>query len=392
MERLLAEADDGDKLAVIDVNTAAHVVTRLVPMQDLRSPNRSGTRGSRVPLSPQHDEYPWPERELLGATNLQAAFEAAAAMIQEQQADNPHILYLGDGVATDGKTDIQPLLKAMPERATFVGIGVGKKVESRLLQAAADATGGMFATINPDEDIDWRVFDLLAALNTPRLTGVEVEFQDAAGRPVEAITYPSARALSAGEVLMVVGRTTKSLPAKAVLRGTLGGKKFEQSYSLEGAKSGAGYLPRLWAKLHIDELLKEGDKHKTEIERLSMQYYVVTPYTSLIVLENDKMYEEFKVERGRKDHWALYRRRRKSRLSGKRWTGPVGTGGAGAAARAKTPRCWPRPSRRRCKTSSRACSFASTRPSTTRGRGEMTAPGGSPSISSPVARPSRRGC
>jgi hypothetical protein len=33
---------------------------------------------------------------------------------------------------------------------------------------------------------------------------------------------------------------------------------------------------------------------------------VVTPYTSLIVLENDEMYARYKVERGRKDHWALY--------------------------------------------------------------------------------------
>jgi hypothetical protein len=313
VRRLLAEADDGDSLAVIDVNTAAHVVTRLLPIQQFRDGGTSGTRGPRVePLSPNHAQYPWPERELLGATNLQAAFEAAGTMIREERAENPHILCLGDGVATDGQNDLQPLLKAMPAGATFVGIGVGKKVESRLLQAAADTTGGMFATINPDEDIDWRVFDLLAALNTPRLAGVEVAMQGADGKPVEAIAYPSARALSAGETLFVVGRTAKELPATVVLRGTVasgktgGGKKFEQSYSLAGAKSGAAYIPRFWAKQHIDELLKAGEAHKAEIERLSMQYYVVTPYTSLIVLENDKMYEEFKVERGRKDHWALY--------------------------------------------------------------------------------------
>jgi len=62
----------------------------------------------------------------------------------------------------------------------------------------------------------------------------------------------------------------------------------------------------LWAKRHIDELLKSGDEFKDEIVSLSKQYYVVTPHTSLIVLENDAMYEEYKVERGRKDHWALY--------------------------------------------------------------------------------------
>ena len=34
--------------------------------------------------------------------------------------------------------------------------------------------------------------------------------------------------------------------------------------------------------------------------------YVMTPFTSLLVLENEEMYQQFKVDRGRKDHWAMY--------------------------------------------------------------------------------------
>ena len=34
--------------------------------------------------------------------------------------------------------------------------------------------------------------------------------------------------------------------------------------------------------------------------------YVMTPYTSLLVLENEAMYAQYKVDRGRKDHWAMY--------------------------------------------------------------------------------------
>ena len=34
--------------------------------------------------------------------------------------------------------------------------------------------------------------------------------------------------------------------------------------------------------------------------------YVMSPFTSLLVLEDEKMYEQFKVDRGRKDHWAMY--------------------------------------------------------------------------------------
>ncbi len=34
--------------------------------------------------------------------------------------------------------------------------------------------------------------------------------------------------------------------------------------------------------------------------------YVMTPFTSLLVLENEEMYTQYKVDRGRKDHWAMY--------------------------------------------------------------------------------------
>jgi hypothetical protein len=34
--------------------------------------------------------------------------------------------------------------------------------------------------------------------------------------------------------------------------------------------------------------------------------YVMSPFTSLLVLENEAMNKQFKVDRGRKDHWALY--------------------------------------------------------------------------------------
>src|SRR5437899_9853900 len=37
-----------------------------------------------------------------------------------------------------------------------------------------------------------------------------------------------------------------------------------------------------------------------------MRSYVMTPYTSLLVLETEADYERFHVDRGRKDHWAMY--------------------------------------------------------------------------------------
>lgn len=292
VRRLLAEADDADTVALINLSTRARV----------QGPPFVPTRGSAAAKLPGLARVKLP----LGGTNLAAGLEAAAKLCGAHEVETPHLLYLGDGVATDGPRVVDELLQRLPEGSVFVGVGVGKKADARFLQAAADQTGGMFTYINPDEDIDWRVFDLVAALNTPRLAELEIEFRGENAESAEIVAYPSARALADGESLFVVGRTKDKLPAALVVQGRMGSETYERSFSLEGAKAEAEFIPRFWAKRHIDELLKYGEEHKDEIVRLSKQYYVVTPYTSLIVLENEAMYEEFNVERGRKDHWALY--------------------------------------------------------------------------------------
>jgi hypothetical protein len=74
-----------------------------------------------------------------------------------------------------------------------------------------------------------------------------------------------------------------------------------------GLAEKADYLPRTWAKLEIDRLVADGaEKNKARIVDLSKAMYVMSPFTSLLVLENEEMYAQYHVDRGRKDHWAMY--------------------------------------------------------------------------------------
>src|SRR5438105_9540577 len=102
-------------------------------------------------------------------------------------------------------------------------------------------------------------------------------------------------------------RTQGQLPEKVIISGKLDGKAFTKTLELKSVVAGAGYLPRTWAKLEIDRLLADGaEKNKKAIIELSMAMYVMTPFTSLLVLETDQDYVTYKVDRGRKDHWAMY--------------------------------------------------------------------------------------
>ena len=63
-------------------------------------------------------------------------------------------------------------------------------------------------------------------------------------------------------------------------------------------QSGNSYIPRLWARMHLDALLEQGASTaiRDEIIALSEEYHIITPYTSLLVLESDADRERFAVK------------------------------------------------------------------------------------------------
>lgn len=288
LERLLVEGDDQDQIAIANLNIDTDKLTNgLVSLRG--RPAKEAVQQMR-------------ESQRLGGTNFAAGIAAMRAWITKTGAKNPYLIYLGDGLATDGGKSIAELTTLLDKEVPFVGIAVGKKADLTFLREAANVTGGVALVMNPDEDLNWRVFDMLASFNTPRLQNISWEFDKGEG----VTAYTDRATLLAGEALTLVAATSKELPTEVTLRGKLNGEAWEKTISLADPREDAGFIPRFWAQRHLEELLKEGEKNRDEIVRLSMKHYVATPFTSLLVLENEQMYQKYKVEKGRKDHWAAY--------------------------------------------------------------------------------------
>jgi tetratricopeptide (TPR) repeat protein len=239
---------------------------------------------------------------LLGALDLDAGLTAAAEMLRGSR--NPVLVHLGSGQAILGERRPEVLANRIPAGACYVGVGVGKHWSHNFMHRAAERCQGYVTEINPDEPVAWRAFDLLATLNTPRLLGVRVT--DPAGKA--SFLCPGSM-LAQGEELCVIARLPAGapLPKSVRITGTLDGQPYQRDLSVRSPQAGANYLPRTWARLEIDRLLAEdAAKNKDTIVALSKAMYVMTPYTSLLVLENEAMYAQYKVDRGRKDHWAMY--------------------------------------------------------------------------------------
>ena len=275
-------------------------------------------------------------KEPVGALDLEAALDAAVSTSKGRE--NSVLVHVGSGIAVLGENDHHTLLRKLKpttngssstQTPTYLGIAVGKRWSKSFMQAAAEQSRGLVTQINPDEPVAWRAFETLSTFNAPRLVDVSIdcelpgvtflpfERQIADGQEIAAVTRLPAGSPLPQRVTVkgsLIDSSSKSAVAPVVRSDSVGVQspandraEFDLPLPLSNVASEASYLPRTWARLEIDRLVGLGAvEHKNAIIDLSKAMYVMSPFTSLLVLEDEAMYEQFKVDRGRKDHWALY--------------------------------------------------------------------------------------
>lgn len=263
----------------------------------------------------------------LGTTDLGAAIDRGAAVI----ADAPpgpsrrqrlgYLLYLGDGL------DHAPLTSAETRRlaerptgeARFAAVSFGEARDATQLDALASAGEGLHLHVDTGDSLPWRALELLTTLSRPRLLDLEAELVDRDGRVLaEATTHVDRRALAEGEALELLTRLPAGTDATQVAALELRGRAatayigepsaWAQRYELPEARDAdARWLPRAWAQAQVATLTELGvEAHASEITALGLEHFLVTPTTSLLVLETEKMYRQFEVHRPPEDAWARY--------------------------------------------------------------------------------------
>lgn len=285
---LLQNAEHDDTFAIVTAGTRVHAFA-----------------ASQQPTTPENIAAAvafLDKMHLVGALNLEQAIAAAGNYVRA--ADRPVLVHVGAGVPILGEREIGKLVETLSKDAPYVGVGVGKRWNRQFMKAAASRTSGYFTQINPDESINWRAFELVSSLNTPRLSDIRVMANEGQGDFLVIKDW-----VSHGEEICAVARLQPGQTAveSVTVSGSDGGQPYQRTISAAEVEDRAEYLPRLWAKLVIDEMVaRDAEQNKSRIIELSKSMYVMSPFTSLLVLENDEMYEQYNVDRGRKDHWALY--------------------------------------------------------------------------------------
>jgi predicted Zn-dependent protease len=242
------------------------------------------------------------KRTSLGWTNLDGAVAAAL----KQGGPKTHVIYVGDGIVTTGDADPVAFTKRLRrvyegKTATFHAVTLGSSYESGVLKALASLGGGSMRKITGEQGPQAIALELLGEIAQPALRDIKVEFK---GIKVARL-YPEALAnVPAGSQQILLGRYLpegKDQSGEVIVTGIQGDKpvRFSTRALLKDAEQGNSFIPRLWARMHLDSLLDQGSSAaiKDEIIALSEEYQIITPYTSLLVLETDADRERFAVKR-----------------------------------------------------------------------------------------------
>src|SRR5262249_6226837 len=242
------------------------------------------------------------KRSSLGWTNLDATFASAL----KQCGPKTHVVYVGDGIVTTGDADPAAFANRLRRlyqghSGTFHAVTLGSSYEPAVLKAVASLGGGSVRKITNEQGPAAVALELLGEIALPAVRDIKVEFK---GFKVARL-YPETLAnIPAGSQLILLGRYLpegKDQAGEVIVTGMQGDRpvRFSQRVTLRDAGQGNSFMPRLWARMHLDRLLEQGSSPtiRDEIISLSEEYQIITPYTSLLVLETDADREQFKVKR-----------------------------------------------------------------------------------------------
>jgi hypothetical protein len=252
------------------------------------------------------------QRVSLGWTNLDAAVAAALS----KATSNTQIVYVGDGIPVTVEADPQAFvsrlrtvvaqavansesLKSGPP--TWHAVSCGSTYESVVLRGLAEIGRGSVRQITGEQTPTLVAQELLNEVLQPGLKDLQVEFR---GVRVAAVYPERLPNLPVGMQQILVGRylpTGSDQQGEVVITGRRGNEpvRYVTKIRFTDAEAGNSFIPRLWARAHLDQLLQQGSSPfvKDEIIRLSEDFHIITPYTSLLVLETDADRERFGVRK-----------------------------------------------------------------------------------------------
>jgi Ca-activated chloride channel family protein len=277
---------DGDRFNVINFAGEEHLMENGLISADSKGRNRGEEFVKK--LTPT------------GGTNINDALRAA--MKQFDSSDRPKLLvFMTDGLPTVGETNVEKIIKNSQEIKVdglrLFTFGVGYDVNTKLLDKIAEENSGTADYVEPKEDLEVKVGNFFTKVNSPVLTGLNLDF----GSVQTDLVYPRKTPdLFRGTQLTLLGRYKNDNDLKNITVKLMGktGKEV-RTFNYENLAfpmrfEDNNFLPRLWATRRVgwlmDQIRANGETKEVrdEIVDLGTRYGIVTPYTSYLATDGSE--------------------------------------------------------------------------------------------------------
>ena len=235
-----------------------------------------------------------------GGTEMAQALNAALPRlalntVSAEEKSLRQVIFMTDGSVGNESALFELIRNQIGDNRLFT-VGIGSAPNSHFMQRAAELGRGTFTYIGDVDEVEQKISQLLAKIQYPVLTDLQVRFDD--GSVPDYWPAPITDLYRGEPVLISLKRHLRE-PQELVISGRQGHKNWQQSLSLQAndtshsatdvAQPAAG-LDLLWARKQIAalELSKNGandDKVKQQVTALSLNYHLVSPYTSLVAVD-----------------------------------------------------------------------------------------------------------
>lgn len=233
----------------------------------------------------------------IGGTNIFEALEMALSG-RDKDTGPGTIIFITDGKPTIGITVEKELIKKIEKmnisETKIFTFGIGNDINTHLLDKLTSITGAYRSYIGPDEDIEVKISGFFTKIESPILTDLSLKVDS----PIKIkMVYPKKIPdLFKGSSISLIGRYAGNGTVGIRLKGKIinHSRNFDFKGIFRGKSMSADYIPKLWAARRIGFLLDqirlngEDIELKNEIIRIARKYGIVTPYTSYLIVEDEK--------------------------------------------------------------------------------------------------------
>jgi len=279
----LSTLNDGDRFEVIRFSTEAEAL-----FGDLVEMN-AGNLGKAQKFVDGFDA--------MGGTNSEEALKLAIDTNEHGSASRPKVVvFITDGKPTIGETNEDRLVKLASgpnARMRVFTFGIGDDLNTHFLDKLTEATRAARTYVGEKEDLELPLSSFFEKIKSPVLVDPAIAFEG--GMKAHQMYPRNLPDVFKGSPLMVFGRYSGTGTA-ITLTGTVDGKRISIPYYAQfpSQTEENEEIAPLWAAQRIGYLLDEIRLHGQERElidevtRLARRFGIITPYTSYLVMEDER--------------------------------------------------------------------------------------------------------